>query len=101
MQEKKSSKLKTQATYIQAATVDSRDFYESIPNFTVQKIVADLDKESSFGSIEDLLRSQNTKDSTDSRGNSKTILNKQLAKLESTLKKVEIESAALIASFTK
>ena len=99
--------------------VDSRDFYDCISHVSILKIISMLDKESSFGSIEDLLRKQSLdesihrQESSNSEGfvkessgtggttNPRELAREQLKKLNSTLKKVQIASVALIASMTK
>jgi hypothetical protein len=96
----KQNRLENAQTWIQGGQVDSRDFYECIPHVSVQKIISELDKQSSFGSIEDLLRKQSTKESSGDE-KKKESPKEQLAKLSSCLKRVELESIALIASFTK
>ena len=100
------NRLQTAQTWIQGGKVDSRDFYECIPHVSIMKIISELDKESSFGSIEGLLRkkaSSKVAENQDSKSskNSKEEALSQLEKLINCLLKVEIAVCALIASFTK
>lgn len=93
------NRLQKATTWIQDGKVDSRDFYDCIPHVSVQKIISDLDKESSVGSIEELIRKQST-DENDGK-KTKESAKVQLQKLLACLKKVEMETVAIIAAFTK
>lgn len=70
------NRLQTAQTWIQGGKVDSRDFYECIPHVSIMKIISELDKESSFGSIEGLLiKSASSKSKEETRQDSKSSKN--------------------------
>lgn len=55
------NKLARTDTWMEGTQVDSRDYYENIPHVSLQVIISELDKVSSFGSIEELIRHNSNK----------------------------------------
>lgn len=102
------NKLARTASWMEGNQIDSRDYYDNIPHVSLQVIISELDQTSSFGSIEELIRhgsqrgkrtqSFDEKDEAPRKTISREETRRQLTSLQACLKKLEIESVALIAS---